>query len=388
MPEQQNNFIHERQQPWLENFKHRFDQFENSTLQIYVGSSKVYEQVGKEVTRDCLEGDIAQKVQQALEKPQELKGSVRIVLDGEKVFQAKQGEILENKLPAQVTKTQSVTAKQGVEPERQQEVAFTTQQVDQSQTERMAVQPEVLPAVAAVEPKKVETQFVPQSWDDIRKLIAENQQKPEWSENAILQLLSHQSQQINELQQKLDRLQQMRSPLNTQVAKFFGELKNAAVISLQQVQQRAQQLPQDLKQFLGNKANEVQLGASERVNATKAAAIGKVVELKDAAERSIADLSAKALDSASRWLVHQFGKDSQATGVKVWSGNEYTFTASNQNTSIFNKSGQEIARDGKLTSAATGLDANRLSQLPQDVQQIAQKLQHQPKQTTSVGLKQ
>lgn len=388
MHKQQNNSTHDRQQPWLENFKHRFDQFENSTLQVYVGSSKVYEQVGQEVTRDNLEGDIAQKVQQALETPQELKGSVRIMLDGEKVFQAKQGEILENKLPPQVTEAQSVSAEQGVDPARQQEAAFTAQQTDQSQTQWMAVQPEVIPAVAAVEPKQAQTEFIPQSWDDIRQLIAENQHKPEWAENAILQLLSHQSQQINELQQKLDRLQQMRAPLNNTVAKFFGKLKNAAAISLQQVQQRAQQLPQDLRQFLGNKANEIQQGAIERIDATKAAAMGKVVELKDAADRSIADFSAKALDSASRWLVHQFGKDSQGTGVKVWSGNEYTFTASNQNTSIFNKSGQEIARDGKLTSAATTRDANRLSQLPQDAQQIAQKLQHQQKQTTSVGLKQ
>ena len=411
MSEQQDNLVNQPH-PWLEDIKKDFD-LENSTLQIYAGSAKVYEQVGNEVTLNKLEGNTAQKVQQALETPQELEGSVRIMLDGEKVFHVKQGELLENKLSL----VQTATAKQGVETEiqaetkleNQPETVVTTSQIKQIQPETVAVQPEVLSAVVCETEKELpQPEFVPQSWDDIRNLIAENQQNPDLAENAIFKLLAYQSQQLNELQQQLDALQKRKPPLNIQVNKFFDSLKHTAANSIQEVKQRAQQLPQDISQLLGNKATQIQETVVERVNAvkqdvidkvddlkvtvvnqvnvTKEAAMGKVAEIRDSVDLSLADLSAKALDSAHRWLVNKFGKELDGSGDKVWKGKDYTFTTSGQNTSIFNKSGQEIARDGKLTLAATEQDASKLTKLPQDVLHLTQKLHHQS-QVAGVSLK-
>ena len=135
------------------------------------------------------------------------------------------------------------------------------------------------------------------------------------------------------------------------------------------------------------KVDGLQVTVVNQVNVTKQAAMGKVAEVRDSVERSFADLSAKALDSANRWLVNKFGKDLDGSGAKVWTGKDYTFTTSGENTSIFNKSGQEIARDGKLTLAATVQDVSKLSNLPQDVLHVAQKLQHQQSQVAGASLK-
>jgi hypothetical protein len=59
MSEQQDDSAIE--QPWLENLKKNLDQFENSTLKIEAGATKVYEQVGNAVTVNKLQGVTAEK---------------------------------------------------------------------------------------------------------------------------------------------------------------------------------------------------------------------------------------------------------------------------------------------------------------------------------------
>jgi len=240
-------------------------------------------------------------------------------------------------------------------------------------------------------------------------VIAESKPQPSWAEAAIFKLITHQSQQINELQQKVDTLQKLKPPLNAQAAQLFRSVKDVAANSIQQVKERAQQLPQDIKQFLGdkisqvqqglvnlfgttkatisNQANQVQQAVVERVDTAKNTISGKVSQVKDSVEQRLADVSALALDNASRWLVNKFGKEIDGTGDKAWKGKDYTFTVSGEHTSISNKDGRAIALNGNFTAAATAQDAGKLAKLPQDVQQAAQKLQSQHKQAVGGGLK-
>ena len=493
MPLQQDDEVNQ-QQPWLSNLKKNLEQFENSTLEIEVGSTKVYEQVGNEVTVNQLQGDAAIKVHLALSDPHKLKDSVRIILDGEKVFHAKQGEVLENNLPlTPIPQVQSATAAQDddrnkvqavnqdlstptsifntrpglylshnsqsveasldhppnlaeqrieldpqsdiatasvleqpqpetelLEPEaleaeiqvenqleEQASAAIVTDEVEQAQPGTFDVQFELLPAVASETKSKPE--LTPPTWNDVRNLIASSQTQPSWADAAIFTLLTHQSQQINELQQKVDSLQKLKPPLNAQVAQLFRSVRDVAANSIQEVKERAQQLPQDIQQFLGdkvsqvqqavarlfgttkdvlsNKTNQVQQAVVERVDTAKNAISGKVSQVKDSVDQRLADVSASALDTASRWLVNKFGKDIDGTGDKAWKGKDYTFTVSGEHTSISNKDGHCIALNGNFTSAASAQDAGKLAKLPQDVQQAVQKLQSQQKQVAGGGLK-
>ncbi len=82
---------------WTESLKAQIDNVDGSKLQVFSGNNKVYEQIDNVVTTDKLATPLGEKVQQALENPNELKGSVRVVVDGEKVYHAKNGQVLENK---------------------------------------------------------------------------------------------------------------------------------------------------------------------------------------------------------------------------------------------------------------------------------------------------
>jgi gas vesicle protein len=82
---------------WMESLKSQINYVDGTKLEVFAGSNKVYEQTDNVVTRDKLATPLGEKIQQALENPNELKGSVRIMVDGEKVYHAKNGQVLENK---------------------------------------------------------------------------------------------------------------------------------------------------------------------------------------------------------------------------------------------------------------------------------------------------
>jgi hypothetical protein len=82
---------------WMESLKAQIGNVDGAKLQVFAGNNKVYEQTDNVVTTDKLATPIGEKVQQALENPGQAKGSVRVMVDGEKVYHAKNGQVLENK---------------------------------------------------------------------------------------------------------------------------------------------------------------------------------------------------------------------------------------------------------------------------------------------------
>lgn len=96
---------------WMESLKAQIDNVDGSKLQVFAGNNKVYEQTDNVVTTDKLATPLGGKIQQALENPNELKGSVRIMVDGEKVYHAKNGQVLENKHSLTLENSQVTQAK-------------------------------------------------------------------------------------------------------------------------------------------------------------------------------------------------------------------------------------------------------------------------------------
>jgi hypothetical protein len=119
---------------WMESPKAQINNVDGSKLQVFAGNNKVYEQTDNVVTTDKLATRVAEKVQQALENPNELKGSVRVVVDGEKVYHAKNGQVLENK--------HSLTLENSpVTPEKSLNVVPEVAQVSELQTQNLPVTP-------------------------------------------------------------------------------------------------------------------------------------------------------------------------------------------------------------------------------------------------------
>ncbi|PSB24689.1 hypothetical protein, partial [Chlorogloea sp. CCALA 695] len=132
---------------WMESLKAQLGNVDGSKLQVFAGNNKVYEQTDNVVTTDKLATPVGEKVQQALENPNELKGSVRVVVDGEKVYHAKNGQVLENK--------HSLTLENSpVTHQKSLNVVPEGARVSELQTQNLPVTPEkslnVVPEVAQV----------------------------------------------------------------------------------------------------------------------------------------------------------------------------------------------------------------------------------------------
>lgn len=113
---------------WVESLRSQIGDVDGSKLQIFSGASKVYERNNNEVVLDKLEDKIGQKVQQAIENPSQLKGSVRVVVDGENIFHAKNGELLNNTYVLALENTQAT-------PEKSLDVVPEIPQVDSVQVD-------------------------------------------------------------------------------------------------------------------------------------------------------------------------------------------------------------------------------------------------------------
>ncbi len=81
---------------WLEALKSELDKISGSKIQMFSGANKAYEQVDSIVTLYKLETSLGQKLQQGLENPNQLKGSIRISMDGENIYHVKDGAVLNN----------------------------------------------------------------------------------------------------------------------------------------------------------------------------------------------------------------------------------------------------------------------------------------------------
>jgi hypothetical protein len=335
------------------------EQRKKANLQIFVGSDKHWDSSTGE---NKLTENSLSKIHQALTNPSEVEGSVRIMRGDEKIYHVQDREISENQLFQQ-----------------------------KMQVEQQAA----LPVETAQTSPRTESAL--HSWDDVRNLIAVKQQNPDIAENAIFQLMAYQATQINQLQQKLEAMEKIK-PLDHRIGALIENINKTAAQALNTVKERSQSFPQDIKQFFGEKANQIQESALAKVQNLKKGIVDGVTHLqetvvshaiavKDAVESRVADALGHALYKTNHWLANRYGQDN-GTGVKVYDkGHQYTFTASGLSASIFDKAGRELVKNGHFTEHASQQDISKLSQLPKDVQQASQALAEQQQQKAGVGMK-
>ncbi|MEM7580254.1 MAG: hypothetical protein AAF316_10470 [Cyanobacteria bacterium P01_A01_bin.80] len=309
--------------PWIEDIKSKFNTNDESTLQIYFGSSKIYQQVGDKTPQvDRLGDDIGKKLQQALENPTTLKGGIRILADGIKVYQARSGDTLD--------------------PQYSLSKSSLEQNIPKEVTSQVRAEQKSAPA-----------------WEDIRSLISEEKQDPHSLEDSIFQLLVEQATRINQLEHKVEAMNQNK-PLNVNLNKWLGGLQQRAEGALQELRGRAQQVPQGVSQFLGDTKNKIQ----------------------DNLKRRLADIGGNALNAGTRYLAERFGQDN-GNGVKVFKGNNLTIAASEEHSGIYNKDGSSLVKDGQIIASVTSSELNKIAQIPVE----ARSLKEGEKQVAAKSLK-
>lgn len=193
--EQEASAVLENQGSWIESLRSQIGDVDGSKLQIFSGASKVYERNSNEVVLDNLEDKLGQKVQQALENPSELKGSVRVVVDGENIFHAKNGELLNNTHALALENTQAVPEKSlDVAPEIPQVASV---QLDDVQEKNLDI---ALEAPQAIEVQEQSIQVIQEeslnTTPEIPELTEAQQEKIEIAQAENLDVVSEISQVV------------------------------------------------------------------------------------------------------------------------------------------------------------------------------------------------
>ena len=418
---------------WIESLKSQVDIIDGSKIQIFSGKNKVYEQTDNVVTLDKLETTLGEKVQQALDNPNELKGSVRIVVDGEKVYHAKDGEVIENKHFLTLDSLQ-VSQEKSLEviPEIPQVIEAKEQTLQVNQEKSLEFVPEIpqvieiqkqdlqtiqetsletvvsqvpqfvedrdqnlqvaLPEPSqSVVPEKAEVNFVPPP-EIVMPVKNEQVKAPtqgaqpissEPKEKAIFELIARQDARINQLEQKLAAQTQ---PLNITVNQWLGAINQTAKSAVQQVKQKSLHIPQNVRSFIASKASEIKTSISEQVKTTRThvvnkvnesvtaartEVIGKVNEVKSSLERQLADVAGKSLNASTRYLAERFGVDN-GSGIKVFQGNSLVITSSVEHSGIYSKDGKQLVKDGQFVAPVTSEQLNKIAQIQPEAQKLSQ----------------
>ncbi|MBE9035193.1 hypothetical protein [aff. Roholtiella sp. LEGE 12411] len=358
---------------WVENIKSTFNSKKDSTLQIYFGSNKIYDQVGDKTPQvDRLGDSLGRKFQQALESSSSLKNGVRIVSDGMKVYHALRGTKLDTQyslnsvVKPNLEQVQN-TSKEFVSQDQTEQKPVTSLDYTPSISEQSsqvldntAKTEETLNPVAKSNLDQVQDtskETISQNsvksesttpWNDIKSLIAEHKQNPDRFENAIFQLLVDQTTRINQLEQKVEAMSQ-KKPLNSKVDRWLGRLQQSSKEALQELRGLAQQVPQNVVQFLGDTKNKIQ----------------------DNLERRLADVAGNTLNAGTRYLAERFGRDN-GEGVKVFKGNSLIIAASAQHSGIYSKDGQKLVQNGQIVSPVTSDQLNKIAQVPVEARSLKQ----------------
>ena len=368
---------------WVESLKSQIDNIDGSKVQIFSGSSKAYEQTDNVVTLDKLETPLGEKVQQALENPNELKGSVRIVVDGEKIYHAKDGEVPENKYSLTLEKvTQEKSL--GIVPE--------VSQVVEAHEQNLQVPLPTPEPNQSISPIQAEVSFVPPPEivvtvknEQIKSSLLQAAQpiSLDSKEKAVFELIARQDARINQLEQKLAT---QTKPLNVRVNQWLGAINQTAKEAVQQVKQKSLHIPQNVRSFIANKANEIQNSISEQVKTTRThvvnkvnesvtaartEVIGKVNEVKSSLERQLADVAGKSLNASTRYLAERFGVDN-GSGIKVFQGNSLVITSSVEHSGIYSKDGKQLVKDGQFVAPVTSEQLSKIAQIQPEAQKLSQ----------------
>lgn len=417
---------------WIEALKSQINNIDGDKVQIFSGKNKVYEQTDNVVTLDKLENALGEKVQQALENPDELKGSVRIMVDGEKIYHAKDGEVVENRHSLTLDNLQVAQSKSlDIVPEVPQVVEAQEQNLQVTQSKSLEVEvypvaevqnpnlqatqeksldivPEVPQIVEAYEPNlqvplpipepnqsispiQTEVSFVPPP--EIVVTVTNEQIKSptqaaqpisfESNEKAIFELIARQDARINQLEQKLAA---QSEPLNVKVNQWLGAINQTAKSAVQQVKQKSLHIPQNVRSFIASKANEIKTSISEQVKTTRTHVVNKVNEsvtaartevkskvneVKSSLERKLADVAGTSLNAGTRYLAERFGVDN-GSGIKVFQGNSLVITSSNEHSGIYSKDGKQLVKDGQFTSPVTSEQLSKIAQVSTEAQKLSQ----------------
>jgi hypothetical protein len=416
-------------------------------LSIYVGNQPKYKgHPDGEVSVNLMTPELVDKIKTAINDPQNLKGSVRIMIGKDKVYHVKDGEVLSDKLglSSQISQNQS-QSQQPAKPVQQSSTIEDLQKQVEALQQKLQDQQSLIDNFANQKQSSVEVTkqlstdliSLKQAFDAQQKTIEQlqkgleainNQNNPavknatlhDWinsietkakntAKNLYEQVKTALTPKVDKVKTQLEaqivtlkeqmnqQMESLKTEMRSQVAAVknefesqlgvvndgIGEVKQLVTDEIQHGMERHQSAMGAIHNKVSEEVNTVHKQITQAVGDIHSAANHTVKQNLEKVTNSVMDIKGKALAKSVDSMLRLFG-DQHSDGSRSYESKNYNFYQNGDSITVTGKDGRAVMVDGDLTANATENDVESLEEVGEVVSDY---LKHTNTQSQSTKLR-
>jgi hypothetical protein len=416
-------------------------------LSIYVGNQPKYKgHPDGEVSVNAITPELVDKIKTAINDPQNLKGSVRIMIGKDKVYHVKDGEVLSDKLglSSQISQNQS-QSQQPAKPVQQSSTIEDLQKQVEALQQKVQNQQSLIDNFANQKQSSVEVTkqlstdliSLKQAFDAQQKTIEQlqkgleainNQNNPavknatlhDWinsietkakntAKNLYEQVKTALTPKVDKVKAQLEtqittlkeqmnqQMESLKTEMRSQVAAVknefesqvgvvkdgIGEVKQLVSDEIQHGMERHQAAMGAIQSKVSEEVNTVHKQITQAVGDIHSATNHTVKQNVEKVTNSVMDIKGKALAKGVDSMLRLFG-DQHSDGSRSYESKNYNFYQNGDSITVTAKDGRAVMVDGDLTANATENDVESLEEVGEVVSDY---LKHSNTQSQSTKLK-
>lgn len=416
-------------------------------LSIYVGNQPKYKgHPDGEVSVNSMTPELVDKIKTAINDPQNLKGSVRIMIGKDKVYHVKDGEVLSDKLglSSQIRQNQS-QSQQPAKPVQQSSTIEDLQKQIEALQQKLQEQQSLIDNFANQKQSSVEVTkqlstdliSLKQAFDAQEKTIEQlqkgleainNQNNPavknatlhDWinsietkakntAKNLYEQVKTALTPKVDKVKAQLEtqittlkeqmnqQMESLKTEMRSQVAAVknefesnvgvvkdgIGEVKQLVSDEIQHGMERHQAAMGAIQSKVSEEVNTVHKQITQAVGDIHSATNHTVKQNVEKVTNSVMDIKGKALAKGVDSMLRLFG-DQHRDGSRSYESKNYNFYQNGDSITVTAKDGRAVMVDGDLTANATENDVESLEEVGEVVSDY---LKHSNTQSQSTKLR-
>ncbi|MHC5859915.1 hypothetical protein [Nostoc sp.] len=416
-------------------------------LSIYVGNQPKYKgHPDGEVSVNLMTPELVDKIKTAINDPQNLKGSVRIMIGKDKVYHVKDGEVLSDKLglSSQISQNQS-QSQQPAKPVQQSSTIEDLQKQVEALQQKLQDQQSLLDNFANQKQSSVEVTkqlstdliSLKQAFDAQQKTIEQlqkgleainNQNNPAvknatlhgWinsietkakntAKNLYEQVKTALTPKVDKVKAQLEtqittlkeqmnqQMESLKTEMRSQVAAVknefesqvgvvkdgIGEVKQLVSDEIQHGMERHQAAMGAIQSKVSEEVNTVHKQITQAVGDIHSATNHTVKQNLEKVTNSVMDIKGKALAKSVDSMLRLFGNQHR-DGSRSYESKNYNFYQNGDSITVTAKDGRAVMVDGDLTTDATQNDVESLEEVGEVVSDY---LKHTNTQSQSTKLR-
>lgn len=416
-------------------------------LSIYVGNQPKYKgHPDGEVSVNSMTPELVDKIKTAINDPQNLKGSVRIMIGKDKVYHVKDEEVLSDKLglSSQISRNQS-QSQQPAKPVQQSSTIEDLQKQVEALQQKLQDQQSLIDNFANQKQSSVEVTkqlstdliSLKQAFDAQQKTIEQlekgleainNQNNPavknatlhDWinsietkakntAKNLYEQVKTALTPKVDKVKAQLEtqivtlkeqmnqQMESLKTEMRSQVAAVknefesqvgvvkdgIGEVKQLVSDEIQHGMERHQAAMGAIHSKVSEEVNTVHKQITQAVGDIHSATNHTVKQNVEKVTNSVMDIKGKALAKGVDSMLRLFG-DQHSNGSRSYESKNYNFYQNGDSITVTAKDGRAVMVDGDLTTNATQNDVESLEEVGEVVSDY---LKHTNTQSQSIKLR-